>query len=365
MKVRVNKREVSLNPKLVIGKGGEADIYRLGNDLALKIFKDRSHPDLSGQPDAQKAAMARLQEQQSKLPQFPSGFLDEVVSPIDLATHNKSIVGYTMKLIKQAEPIMMYSKRGFRSQGVSELDVLKIFRNLRNSLVKIHQNSVVVGDFNDLNILVKGNKPYFIDVDSWQYRGFLTQVFTAKFLDPLLAQGVSDGFYPNKMFGQESDWYAFATMFFQSLLFVDPYGGVFRPKNKDDRLIESLRPHKRITVFHPDVRYPKPARHFKVLPDDLLHYFEEIFVHKKREVFLDTYFDLEWKTCSKCGKEYARSACPDCVGTPDQVIKESIIVQGQAKIRSVFNTCPPAHGAQTKISSLSNRNNTSGFFGII
>ncbi len=61
-------------------------------------------------------------------------------------------------------------------------------------------------------------------------------------------------------------------MLMQSLLFVGPYGGVYRPTDKKKTVLHDARPLKRITVFDPEVRYPKPARPYNMLPDDLLGY---------------------------------------------------------------------------------------------
>ncbi|MCD4762019.1 hypothetical protein K8R32_03615 [bacterium] len=278
MEIKVRNRRVRVSPTQAIGKGSEADVYDIGQGIALKIFKTPGHPDLIGQREEQKNAKLRILEQQKKLLQFPKIKSSRVISPLDFAYQGKKIVGYTMNLVKNAEPIMVYSQKGFRMQGVSNDRVKKIFQDMHNTLQTIHDNGSVVGDYNDLNVLVNSSNAYFIDVDSWQYRNFNCYMFTAKFLDPLLADPKAKKFFLARSFNQEADWYAFAVMYFQSLLFVDPYGGVYRPKKESDRIIENLRPQKRITVFNPEVRYPKPARHYKVLPDDLLDYFEKVFV---------------------------------------------------------------------------------------
>ena len=338
MEIAIKNKKYRLTPGMAIGKGGEADVYKIDKNKALKIFKTPKHPDLSGQKEEQQKANSRIVEQQKKLPKFPNLKYDRIISPLDMAFRGKKIAGYTMNLVKNAEPIMMYSKKGFRLQGASDEQVMKIFQDMHGTLRMIHKSGLIIGDYNDLNILVKDEKAYFIDVDSWQYGGFYCHAFTAKFLDPLFADSRAKHFILAKPFDSEADWYAYAVMYFQSLLFVDPYGGVYRPSNKKNRLNEGQRPLKRITVFHNEVRYPKPARTLEVLPDDLLHYFEEVFVRDKREIFPESYLKLEWKKCPKCKQIYARANCPNCKSAAREAVKETIIIRGKIKARPIVKT---------------------------
>ena len=55
-------------------------------------------------------------------------------------------------------------------------------------------------------------------------------------------------------------------MLMQCLLFVGPYGGVYRPKDPAHRVREA-RPVHRMTIFHPEVQYPKPAIPYGTLPE--------------------------------------------------------------------------------------------------
>ena len=51
----------------------------------------------------------------------------------------------------------------------------------------------MVGDFNDLNILVTGTDAWLIDADSFQFGTYLSPVFTERFLDPSAARGLHPG----------------------------------------------------------------------------------------------------------------------------------------------------------------------------
>ena len=51
MKIRIDGKAFSLDPQKAIGKGGEADVYSLGNGAALKIYKTPDHPDFGNDPE--------------------------------------------------------------------------------------------------------------------------------------------------------------------------------------------------------------------------------------------------------------------------------------------------------------------------
>lgn len=321
MKVYVQGRCHTLKASNAIAKGGEADIFALGPKRVLKRFKDPQHPDYAQQPHAQQAARDRLRLHQQKLPAFPKNLPDRVVAPEAIATDSRgNIVGYTMPRLDPATVLLKYSDRSFQ-QAVPSNEVIEIFRDLHGTVTQIHQAGVVIGDFNDLNVLVQGSAAYLIDADSFQYGPFPCQVFTARFLDPQLCDPQAGSLQLVQAYTPWSDWYAFAVMLMQSLLFVDPYGGVYKPRPSSPKILPSARPLHRITVFHPEVRYPKPARPYSLLPDDLLHYFQAVFGGDRREVFPRSLLDgLRWTTCTRCGTEHARPCCPSCTPAQPQPI---------------------------------------------
>jgi hypothetical protein len=136
-----------------------------------------------------------------------------------------------------------------------------------------------------------------------------------------------------------SDWYAYTVMLMQCLLFVGPYGGVYRPKDPAHRVPHAARPVHRLTIFHPEVQYPKPAIPYSTLPDELLHYWYRVFVQDVREPFplflLDT---LQWQRCVMCGTEHARSVCPQYTPATPAAVKEVIRKRGTITTRRLFHT---------------------------
>jgi len=340
--VYVASKRLSLDPSKVIGKGGEADIYDIGGGKALKLFKTPSHPDFTGEPREQEAARERIKIHQTKLLSFPKNLPSRVIAPEELATDaaGKQIKGFTMRFVRHAELIMRYGDRKFREAGVGNDVVLRLFRDLYQTVCGIHAANVVIGDFNDLNIpVINGTEAYIIDADSFQFGGYLCKVFTARFVDPLLCDPHATSPMLSKPHNPNSDWYAYAVMLMQSFLYVDPYGGVYKPKNLANRIPHGERPLRRITVFHPEVTYPKPAVPFRVLSDDLLDFFHRTFEKDERGEFpLRILEEMRWTKCTACGTEHARATCPTCKFAAPAAVKEVTIVRGTVTATRIFQT---------------------------
>ncbi len=230
---------------------------------------------------------------------------------------------------------MRYSQRDFRQNGGATVDeTVAILKNLFEVLSAVHKQSVVVGDFNDLNVLVQGTKASLIDADSMQFGGFHCMTFTSTFADPLLCGPGPKGPVLVKPHNVQSDVYAFTVMVMQALLFVGPYGGVY--KSKDISHVQ--RPMHRITVFNSEVRYPKPAIPFNVLPDDFLHQLQQVFEKDRR----DTTFPVQllerfrWTKCASCGAEHGRATCPTCCKQAPAAVKTTTTVRGQVTATRIF-----------------------------
>lgn len=337
MRFLVAGKNVNVSAKDTIGKGGEADVYALKDGSALKVFKGPQDPDYANDANAQEGARRRLLEQQAKLPAFPSNLPPNVVAPRELATNETGkIAGYTMDYLQGCEVLLRYADKRFREQGgVDPNKVVSLMENLADVVDQLHHDRVVVGDFNDLNVLVASDqsKVYMIDADSFQYGSFLCRTFTPRFLDPLCSRDYKLELASS--LSQESDWYAFAVMLFQCLLYVGPYGGVYRPK-LGARLQHDQRVLHRVTVFDADVIYPKPALPYNLLPDNILDYFDGVFRRDERGKFPPVLLqDLRWTTCTNCGATHARSSCPAC---QTYVKKEPVVVRGNVKAQRVFWT---------------------------
>lgn len=339
--VYVGGKRIRLDPTRSIGKGGEADVYDIGGSRAIKLFKPPDHPDYEGEPHEQKAAAARIAEHQVKLREFPRQVPAHVITPQELATNQSGnrVLGYTMHLVSGAEVLMRYGERAFREAGIPNETVVVVFRDLHATVMGLHLVKVVIGDFNDLNVLVRGNEAYLIDADSAQFGRFKCSMFMARFVDPLLCDSKATSLQLVKPHTETSDWYAFMVMLMQSFLYVDPYGGIYRPRDQKQRIPHGARPLHRITVFHPEVGYPKPAIHYKVLPDDLLELFHRTFEKDQRGEFpVAILNNMRWTTCIACATEHARAVCPSCAQAAPAAVKEVTRVRGKVTSTRIFRT---------------------------
>jgi hypothetical protein len=342
MDVYLRGKRIKLDPTRSLGKGGEADVFDLGGGRALKLFKSPDHPDYQGLPIEQKAAEQRIALHQHKLRSFPAGLPRQVIAPEELATDRsgRSVVGYAMQIVAPAESLVRYGEPIFRRAGVSNREVVRLFREIHTVVSGLHAAGVVIGDFNDVNVLVTtGAQPRFIDADSFQFGPYPCSVFTERFVDPLLCDRGGTAPRLARPYNPDADWYAFAALLMQSLLFVAPYGGVYLPKDISRRIPNGARPLHRITVFHPEVRYPKPATRYEVLPDDLLQYLHRVFEKDDRGPFPAGLLDrLQFVACPQCAVEHARSACPFCASGATAQARAVLMVRGEVVCTRVFET---------------------------
>lgn len=331
-------RRERLTADKAIGKGGEADIYLLDSATVLKRYKEPDDPDYGMDPAAQHAAAVRLREQKRKLPAFPENLPPQVITPDELVFDKAGgrLVGYTMRYLDDAEVLMRLGDRQYREQGgVDGNQVVGVFRNLRRTVKAVHDQGVVIGDFNDLNVMVdKHDQAHLIDADSMQFGGFDCHTFTARFVDPLHCE--PDRLTLARPHDEDSDWYAYSVMLMQSMLYVDPYGGVHRPKS-GKRLQHDARVLDRLTVFDGDVVYPKPALPYGNLPDDVLDHLHKVFEQDKRGEFPERLLDnLRWTTCLSCGLQHARPRCPNCAAPG--AVRQTVAVHGAVKATRLFRT---------------------------
>lgn len=341
MDISVRGKLIRLTPTDAIGKGGEADIYQLGPNLVAKIFKQPNHPDLKGNAAAQMAAKERINEHQQKLQLFPKGLPTNIIAPTDLVTDPKNqsrIIGYTMPFIGGAEVMLRYGEKSFRQNGIPNSLITELFLDGYGAVEGLHKNGVVWGDANDLNVLVKGNKVFIIDADSMQFGPYLCKTYTPNFVDPLLCdpnQNIPVLVLPHN---QSSDWFAYTAMLFKTWMLVAPYGGIYRPKNGAKKVLETRRPLERISVFHSDIKYPRPAVPLDALNNDLKHHFVQVFEKDARVPFPKTLLQKTvWQECPSCHAEHCCVVCPFC---KTMIPKKRVVVQvkGTVTAETVFDT---------------------------
>jgi hypothetical protein len=318
---------VQLAPQALLGQGGEAEVYDLGDGRVLKWWKPPDHPDFAGAPDAQAAALHRLAERPAKLRALPGNLPPEVVAPCGFALAGRrsaEVVGYLMPKVS-GEPLHSYGEpRWRREHPVDGAELICALLALHDAIERLHRAGVVIGDCNDLNILVDGRRIHLIDVDSYQFGGFACPMFSERFVDPRLCDGA---LAPVRPHDPASDWFAFAAMVFRSLFGVSPWGGVTR------RCSGAARVLQRITVYAGDVIYPRAARSLAIVPDELTDAFRAIFERDHRGPFPRALLErLRLRRCSACGDEHARLRCPTCQA---QAMLPPAVVHGRLRWHSI------------------------------
>jgi len=305
MEVKINNKTVRFQNKDILGSGGEATIFQYQNQVA-KIY----HQPIPEREEKLKAFM------QLNLWSLPKA----VITPQELITdkQNQQIIGFVMEKIDPSYEVIAYlaNDKFCGNHNLSLIDIGYIFLNMHKTLKTIHDNGLIVGDFNDLNELFLKHTVVFIDTDSFQFENYLCNVATESYLDPKL---YNKDLAREKCYSQESDWYAFAVLLFRSLLLVHPYGGVHRT-------IKSLpeRAAQKVTVFDSSVIYPKLARVPEILTDSFLDIFKKYFQQHERFVFpekelQDYVYNLI--NCPYCNKYFPaqRTTCPLCTAQNIQI----------------------------------------------
>jgi len=296
-RINIDARMISLPDKDVIGVGGEATVFRC-NGEAVKLYLT---------PDA-----AREQKLKAMLP-LAAALPAAVIAPQKLAFDEKGkhVVGFTMRLLPSdmTEIRHLSSKKHRAQHNIQTPQIAALFAQIGETLSQIHRAGMVVGDFNDLNVMFKESDALFIDTDSFQFGVYPCMVGTETFIDPNL---YNCDLASSPLFRAEHDWYAYAVLLFKSLLLAHPYGGVHAS-------IKTLtqRAYQKVSVFNADVTYPKIAYPLELIDDTLLNTFIDWFEKGRRGVFpLDQVqqYLLTLKTCVFCSETYpaSRTRCPHC-----------------------------------------------------
>ena len=169
-----NGQPIELGDKL--GEGAQGTIHLLRDDpgTAVKIWKNRDQTDtmtakvrtmLLNPPRAPGSAPAGYQRKDSPTQAWPTGIVtDEQGAP----------VGFTMPALRQQQHRTIFNyfnpqARRRLPSPPSQADMLRITRNLAAAVGGVHQAGHVIGDVNELNVLVDPRcNVTLVDTDSMQ-----------------------------------------------------------------------------------------------------------------------------------------------------------------------------------------------------
>lgn len=296
-----------------IGRGGEAVVYEMRRDLAAKVFLSPGAPELANNPQLQEAARVRIAEMQYKLFDFPHELPKGLIAPTAvLVDGSGKVFGYAMPFVQGVQLEQLGRTTGllqpsfalrllarlcgwfgkqprFAERVIARLYQLagkerlsataKLLLGLYDLVAGLHAKGVVIGDFNENNVLVAEDMtPYLIDADSMQFGLYQCKSFMPRFVAPELLKFTpsapqGDQFAMVAPHNELTDWYSFLVIAMRLMTFTEPYGGVADGIDLGRRLTE------RITIFDPRVIYPMVARPLREVPRPILEVFFRVF-HK-------------------------------------------------------------------------------------
>jgi hypothetical protein len=303
----------------LIAEGGEAMIFPDPKHWPGKALKLFLHPDDKDFRGDARAVLEKLAEIQTKLLEFPKNLPERVIVPVELAidredTAGMKIAGYFMRWVAWSTQLQWYAEKQFLDDlGIDHVDILNktilpAFRDLHHTVSWLHKHKprVLIADFSDTNVLVKGSIAYLCDADSFGFGKYPARLAKQDFTDPLLSK---------KGPSSNTDWYAYTGLLVQSLLGVKPYGGIYLLPKKPMPMLHAERIRRRISIFHKDVKPTKFTTKWTIaptmLPDNLFKHLEAVFGKAdKRGPFPAHLLDMRWARCGRCGAIHARETCP-------------------------------------------------------
>ena len=270
-----------------IAEGGEGIIYRIKGDPynVLKILKE----DKRTQTKRNKI-LAMYQNQPSE------DFRQQVAWPIDVAYDEGNFVGYVMPFIQGESISKVYKVLPIEQYANDHIlfERINIAKNLCAAVEAVHNNTYLIGDLNNKNILInvdsKSKEPRhvtLIDADSFHLqigdRLYRCEVGQSYYL-PKELQGINLKTSRLPTFTKESDLFALAVHIFALLMngwhpfscaILSTVQESIDKPNSDDNIRNGFFPF----YHHKDnFTIPPQAPSFEVLPKDIQALFIKAFV---------------------------------------------------------------------------------------
>jgi len=251
-------QKLVLKDKNQIARGGQGAIYLLEEDpqTVAKIYFD---PKQSPGPEKIKI-LQQLNTQYFVCPQ--NQLFDE----------NKQIIGYQMIYLPNTVyfPLSQLANRNFCKQNIIDNHFKKdIFTSIYTQINYAHKLQVIIGDLSPYNILFSLDKKVkFIDTDAFQT--------PLEAHSGILFDEIRD-YQKMGVVNQDSDAFAFAVLFFQSITFAHPFKGVHKLYHTiKERMLQ------KISLLSDDQDLIPPKCFQKIHDKYLKMHFENIFHKGKR-----------------------------------------------------------------------------------
>jgi hypothetical protein len=289
MKIEVNKLKI-------LTEGGEGIIYKYNKDKLIKIYKDNVN---------------KIEKEEKLKILLNKKFNDNVITPIELCyDNNNNFIGYLMNRINDIEELKQLSNKKFIiTNGIKRKDIIAMLIKIKNNLIDLHNENIVISDFNDKNILFDKNfNIYFIDVDSYSIDKYKCNVVMDLFKDPVMKLN---------NFSKLTDYYAYAVLSFKSLTRIHPFGGNYN--NLD--ILNRIKKRLSLIGNFDKIQIPTMAEKYNFLSEKIIKEMKSIFEDNNR--FLLSIEDMKnLRFCNKCNDYYHNSyqGCPIC--KPQKIISK-------------------------------------------
>lgn len=244
---------IKLSPNDFLASGGEGEVYKKGNQL-FKIYTNKLSFDL----EEKVSLLSKLKH-------------SSVIAPLSVIyDEQQHPIGFNMNYIK-GEPLVKTFTNDWRNQeNFTFDDTVRLVERLREITQFAHNNKALIVDGNELNYLVQHDKPFIIDVDSWQI---------GRFKATAIMNSIRD--FSKSDFSDLTDWFSWAVITFQIFAGIHPYKG----KHPDFKMGElEARVKQHVSVFNKETRVPQATRDFSTIPRSLKEWYISVFEEGKRSV---------------------------------------------------------------------------------
>jgi DNA-binding helix-hairpin-helix protein with protein kinase domain len=200
----------------MIKSGSEASIYLSDNGLAFKIYDKRPKTEF-------------LHKKIMKMLEYDK-FYQGVAWPLSIAKNKEGkFIGYSMAYFSGVRLAQLLTNNSLGFNHLTRLQknqlLIRICLSLIETLLKLHQQNILVGDINANNILVKfDGQVFLVDTDSFQIGYYPSQMGTKLYYSPEFKQVNKTNYL--RSFGTES----YSIGFLLSRIISTPNASIKPPK---------------------------------------------------------------------------------------------------------------------------------------
>lgn len=266
----INLSKKKLSTLTVLGKGAESVVYKYSDRYLLKIFKSKIDLELK-------------EEKIDFL--IKTELPDYVVKPLAKVYVDDVFAGYKMLFIDGAVSFHELQKPKYVKENyISPTYLIERMIEVGEGIKELHQKGFILGDIRNYNFLLKDNKVYFIDVDSWGCSAksesdksnvdFLPDAYTDDYIPPYCYDENGE-----VNFSKSADMYGLAILAFNTITSLHPFDGQYRTVKN---MTISDRMKKGISVLgEHDIVIPPIIPKWLWMTSELKNAFLDVFENQK------------------------------------------------------------------------------------